>query len=172
MVGDKHAAEIQRFGFFRRRLGTWVGLSQYGFPFSVGPQRTPVARFRALARRSLRIVTGMDGDGRAAFITALAAFPHGARTTSIGGILCSLDRKTGRIRQASLPNAEPIVKHPDTGAPLLGALLPFWRESLELAERAHAAAFPRFAFLGWDIALTAEGPLLLETNAGWGALFH
>ena len=46
------AGQGPRLGFFRRRFGKWIALSQYGFPFSVGPYPTSVARFRAVARRS------------------------------------------------------------------------------------------------------------------------
>ncbi len=37
---------------FRRGFEQWSALLQFGFPFSVGPYPTPVARFRALARRT------------------------------------------------------------------------------------------------------------------------
>jgi hypothetical protein len=60
----------------------------------------------------------------------------------------------------------------DTGLPIVGILLPFLHASIELVRCAHKVAFVRFAFLGWDIALTHDGPVLLETNSGWGALFH
>ena len=39
-------------GTLPRRYDKWIALSQYGFPFSIGPYPTPVARFRALARRT------------------------------------------------------------------------------------------------------------------------
>ncbi len=55
---------------------------------------------------------------------------------------------------------------------IAGIVLPYWHESVDLVRRAHAGAFSRFAFLGWDVALTKDGPLLLETNSGWGAVFH
>ena len=90
----------------------------------------------------------------------------------MAGIVCSIAPETGRIRHAAFPDGVPVTNHPDTGALIIGIDLPFWRESVELVRRAHAVAFPRFAFLGWDVALTKEGPILLEANSGWGALFH
>ena len=113
----------------------------------------------------------MDGGEKTEFVTSLMALPHGAMETSVGGILCSIERKTGHIRHATM-NGEPVSHHPDTGAPIIGIDLPFWQESVELVRRAHAAAFPSFAFLGWDVALTKDGPILLEANSGWGAIFH
>jgi Sugar-transfer associated ATP-grasp len=131
-----------------------------------------IARVSNGALAALRIVTGVSEDGAAEFVTAMLGLPHGSQTMSVAAICCSIDLGTGRIRHATLPRGEPIADHPDTGFPIVGIVLPFWRECMDLACRAHAVAFPRFAFLGSDIALTEDGPILLETNSGWGALFH
>lgn len=121
---------------------------------------------------ALRIVTGMNRKHEAEYVTGLISLPHGPATTLLGAIMCGVDADTGRIRKAILRNGESIDTHPDTEAAIPGVALPFWAESVALVLRAHASAFPRFAFLGWDVALTPTGPLLLETNSGWGALFH
>ncbi len=124
------------------------------------------------ALATLRIVTGINERGEAEFVTALMGLPHGAYETSAGAICCSLDRATGQIRCATLLSGDPVTRHPDTGIPIVGVVLPNWRNSVDLARCAHAGAFSRFPFLGWDIALTKDGPILLETNSGWGAIFH
>lgn len=118
---------------------------------------------------SLRIVTAIDRAGEVEFVCAMLGLPRGQRVT--GGLACSLDQ-TGMIIGAFENLCSSVTLHPDTGAPLIGIKLPFWRESLELVKRAHAAAFPRFFSLGWDVALTDTGPVLLETNSGWGVLPH
>jgi hypothetical protein len=53
--------------------------------------------------------------------------------------------------------------HPETGAPIVGRVLPFWTETLALACRAHAAFADR-VIIGWDIAPLADGPWLIEGN--------
>jgi len=123
------------------------------------------------ALASLRIVTGTRG-GRAIAIAAMLYLPSGNRITSTAGIGCSIDLDSGALTRAlDFPNqGRPIVSHPDTGAAINGRVLPFWPESMRLATDAHERAFERFAFLGWDIALTEDGPLLLEANIGWVAL--
>jgi hypothetical protein len=61
-----------------------------------------------------------------------------------------------------------LSRHPDTGSAISGEELPHWREILRLAIRAHNG-FKEFAFLGWDIALSADGPVIVECNTNWGA---
>ena len=59
-----------------------------------------------------------------------------------------------------------VHEHPETQVPFAGYRIPLWAEGIALAKSAHLV-FPEFGTLGWDVALTAEGPKLLETNARW-----
>jgi hypothetical protein len=125
------------------------------------------------ALASLRIVTGLDRAGAAEFVWAMLIVPFGSFRTTTGGIICRLAPETGTITRAfDFCRKSNFTAHPDTGTPLVGLALPFWRQSVDLVRHTHAAAFPRFAFLGWDVVLTDAGPLLLETNSGWSALHH
>jgi hypothetical protein len=119
---------------------------------------------------ALRVVTGMNREGRAEVVTTLLTLPQGAHATTVGGVMCSIEQ--GRIRKAARPGDVAVDRHPDTDGLIVGLQVPFWAECVALACEAHAQAFACFAFLGWDFALTADRPLILETNAGWGALFH
>lgn len=56
-----------------------------------------------------------------------------------------------------------IEKHPDHGRNLIGVEMPFWPEVLNIA-RLCAQTIP-LKYLGIDIAITTEGPCVLEVNA-------
>jgi hypothetical protein len=47
-------------------------------------------------------------------------------------------------------------------------MLPDWDAVLLHTKVAHKAC-ANFVFVGWDVALTDRGPMLLEGNAGWSA---
>jgi hypothetical protein len=51
----------------------------------------------------------------------------------------------------------------DTGGVIEGRVLPLWQETIAMACRAHAAFAPR-VIVGWDIAVTPKGPVLIEGN--------
>ena len=51
-----------------------------------------------------------------------------------------------------------------TGVAIEGAILPDHAEARALALRAHERFRHGFTLIGWDIGLTAQGPVLIEGN--------
>lgn len=83
-----------------------------------------------------------------------------------GNILCAIDLETGRVRRAVSGGGfelEEIQCHPDTGTPLIGLEVPQLAEIAKLALDA-ARVFSDLRIVGWDIAATANGPVVLEGN--------
>lgn len=56
--------------------------------------------------------------------------------------------------------------HPVTGKPITGFTVPMWDQTIALAREA-AIFGSRNRSVGWDIAITAEGPELIEGNHNW-----
>ena len=55
-------------------------------------------------------------------------------------------------------------RHPITGAPVTGRVVPFCQEVMQLALTAHSMV-PEMVVVGWDFAITEAGPVLLEGNS-------
>lgn len=53
--------------------------------------------------------------------------------------------------------------HPITGVPFQGLRLPFWEETIEMMRRAVPLA-SKISNIGWDVALTGDGPIIVEAN--------
>ena len=70
-------------------------------------------------------------------------------------------------------NVMDIEKHPDSGAQIAGVKINNWEEIVK--EVLHfQECFPFIKAAGWDIALTDDGPVVIEINDFWdrtGQLF-
>ena len=87
-----------------------------------------------------------------------------------GGIGVGID-ESGRLKRFgyshdSQLNYAKTDRHPDSQIVFEGREVPFYRESVELATKAHAL-FPSLQTIGWDVAITADGPTLVEGNHDW-----
>jgi len=88
-----------------------------------------------------------------------------------GNFVAAIGRDDGRLR---LPHAYgksgrgvvPVPRHPRSGRALEGFAVPFWEELKELARKA-AILFTPLRTIGWDIAVTGTGPVLIEANRWW-----
>ena len=85
-------------------------------------------------------------------------------------LMASVSTRDGRIGRAFLRNVSGVSfdDHPETGARLAGRILPGWGELAELAVAAHRT-MPWLPFVGWDLARTEQGAVIVELNIYWGA---
>jgi hypothetical protein len=127
------------------------------------------------ALMTVRLITLLDEKGTYEATHAGLRMAIGANrlvdNSHAGGIIAAVDMKSGRLGQATDIGLRPDIgwctHHPDTGAMIEGRVLPLWPETIALACRAHAAFAPR-VIVGWDIAITPKGPLLIEGNGAPG----
>ena len=124
---------------------------------------------------TLRLVTARPPGAEAVLLSASFGMPVGDSLVDnfhAGGICAAVEPATARLGPGARSLPEECVNrydvHPDTEAPIAGVILPCFQEAVQLVLRAHKAA-PKVAFVGWDVALTDDGPLLLEANVGWDA---
>ena len=84
-----------------------------------------------------------------------------------GSMLAEIDSASGiiqQVRRGSGPAQEVIEVHPVSNASFTGMELPHWDDVLRLTHEAHLL-IPQFGVLGWDIAITQDGPTIIECNA-------
>lgn len=93
-----------------------------------------------------------------------------------GNVIANVDPQTGILSAplAASPDGvgfKLLPVHPVTRVSLQGTALPHWAPARQLVERA-ARLFSPLRTIGWDVALTGEGPVLLEGNAWWDPFNH
>ena len=123
------------------------------------------------ALASIRVVTVLNGDdGGPRVVLPLLLMPGENALVSnyrYHGLISGIDPETGILGGAMANDARidapPIRHHPRTGAPISGTRLPFWNEVLALAVTAHES-LPGVVAVGWDLAITEQGPVLIEGN--------
>lgn len=86
-----------------------------------------------------------------------------------GGIVVGIDLDTGKLRKEGIfkPGyGGRVERHPDTGVALEGFEIPYFQKSIELACSLHRCLYGIHS-VGWDIAITPQGPLFIEGNDDW-----
>jgi hypothetical protein len=120
---------------------------------------------------TVRVLTFLRRNGEVLMPWAALKVPApGAECDNLrfGSLLSAVVPETGELRAAvgktsQRPIVHEVEKHPTTGVRFADVRLPHWPEVVDLVTRA-ARAFDKLPVLGWDVALTPDGPLLVEAN--------
>lgn len=84
-----------------------------------------------------------------------------------GGTAYPLDLETGIVTARGIDlDGHPILRHPVTGHIMPGFQVPHWDAVLDMIRRA-AVLVPHIGYVGWDVAVTEDGPELIEGNINY-----
>lgn len=132
-------------------------------------QHRDLAAFHPNSVNTLRIITMKDSSGNITVNRSLLRMGIGGRCVDnwcTGGLAVKINRDGTLSEYAwfEKPTQGPQTEHPDTGVTFKGYKLPYWDESVQLALHAHRALVPNLFSVGWDVAITPTGPILIEAN--------
>jgi hypothetical protein len=120
---------------------------------------------------TIRIVTFVNVDDSAEL--HLAILRLGMKRTSLanrdGEIVVAVDLETGKLGKGIYRNShegQVTSIHPNSLAVFTGQVLPQWHKIVGVCKAA-ALAMPQMRAVGWDLALSPGGPVLLEGNRDW-----
>jgi len=155
----------------------WAGLCAHGAArrlaegeeFILQPYLQLHPKLRAVAGNGMpaaRMVTGLSPGGEVSLISATFARPGAGAIISNGGAHRTVDFASGCLEPARVGQYRSIFTDSDLAKDLDGLALPDWPRACEIVLAAHRAFPSRAVLLGWDVAFTDEGPVLIEANLG------
>lgn len=129
-------------------------------------QHPEMARLHPQSVNTLRIVTDLvDDTVHVAYVVLKVGTGDGfCDNSGQGGVICRVDPESGTVVSVATDDYFQIFeKHPDTGIEFRGFRIPLFDEAVALAKQA-ARVVPEIAHVGWDVAITPDGPVLIEGN--------
>ena len=89
----------------------------------------------------------------------------GKDNVHFGGFCIEIDMETGKlgIGRPFYPENIEYKCHPETKFKFYGKTLPYYNELKQIAIDAHKC-FPMYTIIGWDIAISETGPVVIEGN--------
>lgn len=138
-------------------------------------QHPGMARLHPESINTIRLVTFNNQGNIELFFAAIriGANRRNVDNWNAGGIAVAVDKETGRLREYGVQKScygKRADVHPDTGITFSGYQIPFYKESVEMVKTVHRYLYGMHS-IGWDVAITENGPTLIEANEDWDGSF-
>lgn len=134
-------------------------------------QHSDLMRLSPSALNTFRVITQLDAHNKVNVLGARLRISVGQSVDNLaaGNLAAPVDLDTGKVNGLAIYSditKEPVDTHPITGEKIVGFQVPFWKESIEMVKEA-ALVDTSNRSIGWDIAITNNGPELIEGNHDW-----
>ncbi len=167
LVGDKKIAynELDSLVF-----KTTSGNNATGFLLEeLIPQHQQVDQIYRHSLNTIRVITLLTKDNSPEILFAVLRLGRNRAmidNSSRGGMMVPIDIMDGTLGEGLISkeyNTTIYTKHPDTDFTFTGMKIPYWEQVKQLCENAAMVA-PFCRSVGWDVAITPNGPVLIEGN--------
>ncbi len=114
---------------------------------------------------TIRLVTILSGD-EVHLVFSSIRIGNGKTVDNLnsGGMAAIVDETTGCISTVAADKEGKIyTEHPYTGTTIVGKRIPMYEEAVAMVKEA-ARVVPQIRYVGWDVAITEEKPILIEAN--------
>lgn len=132
-------------------------------------QHENLSRINQSSVNTLRIVTYKNKENKSEVLSGFIRVGRKGAiidNAHIGGIVVALHKKTGKMRAEGIQLIDNgggvFYKHPDTGIVFDNLQIPHYDQVKKIVTQ--AAALFKFPLLGWDVAVTPNGPVIIEAN--------
>lgn len=121
---------------------------------------------------SIRLQTVMTKDGEV--VPFGAGLRIGRKGSAVdnwakGGVFVGIDMENGKLMETGFLKPQygtSVKEHPDTHVVFKDFEIPFYKEAEKKAMELHKCLY-RCHSVGWDIAITEDGPMFIEGNGLW-----
>jgi len=118
---------------------------------------------------TIRIVT-VQNHGKVDIISAIIRIGVNNHVDNFaaGGIAAPIDIETGIVYKPATNKirSTEYVRHPITNKQILNFKIPYWKEIINMINEV-AWLVPEVKTVGWDVAITESGPIIIEGNDNW-----
>lgn len=134
-------------------------------------QHQELMRLSPAGLNTIRVITQLTSNNDVDIIDSRLRITVNSHVDNMaaGNIAAAVDSETGVVVSGAVYSdmtKPPVERHPATGVKIKGFKLPYWRETIEMVKKA-ALTNKSNRSIGWDVAITDEGPELIEGNHDW-----
>lgn len=120
---------------------------------------------------TIRLITFANASSVDLFAAALRIGTHGNSVDNwaAGGLIVGIDPQRGELRGEGFYKpgyGGRTRRHPDSCIDFQGYQLPYFFEAVQLVSRLHGH-LQDIHSIGWDVAITPQGPTIIEGNDDW-----
>lgn len=138
-------------------------------------QHKEMSRLHEHSINTMRILTFNNNGKIQLFCAALRVGTNGRNVDNwgAGGIAIGIDSEEGTLRKNGMYKPRyggKVQVHPNSGIHFEGFAIPYFKESVELVCSVHRYLYGIHS-IGWDVAVTENGPVIIEANEDWDGSF-
>ncbi|PWH83748.1 hypothetical protein DIS18_04120 [Algibacter marinivivus] len=169
--GGKGCFKITRLNFKKQLVEVYNILKTGDFVYTeVIEQHSLINQIHSKSINTLRLVSLRTSKNEIEIISAYIRFGVGDNivdNASSGGFFVGINIENGTLKAVGYFKPEfggqKPTEHPDSGFRFNGFEIPFYEEACESVINASRIIPDRL--IGWDVAITPDGPVIIESNA-------